>query len=159
MCSCWSVRRSEQPRKLSLPIQAFWPLHKFGEVESVRKIETGLKRGQWLSRIMRNAMRMQQLSTCHSNNQFSQQPLTAFESGLNFPDQCNTHKCIQRPKTSCSTNWQRRFLRLLSSFHVTACYNVPHDLKAELDWDNDILVCKKTFRIVCRMQAGSESAQ
>jgi hypothetical protein len=26
------------------------------------------------------------------------------------------------------------------------CYNVPHDLKAELDWDNEILVRKKTFQ-------------
>jgi hypothetical protein len=117
------VRRSEQPWKLLSPIRAaerFRPLHKFRGVESVRSIETGLKRCRRSSIKLRNTVHMQQLSTCHSNDRFSQQPLTAFESCFDFPDQCSTHKRIQRPKLFCRTNRRQRFLRRLSSCHVTA---------------------------------------
>ncbi len=79
----------------------------------------GLERGWWLPRKQKNTVHMQQLSTCHSNFQFSQQSLTAFESRFNFPDQCTTHKHMQRPETCYRTNWQRRFWRL-SCCHVTA---------------------------------------
>jgi hypothetical protein len=47
-------------------------------------------------RKVRKTVHMQQLSTCHSNIQFSQQPLTAFESTFIFPDRCNSHKRMQR---------------------------------------------------------------
>jgi hypothetical protein len=60
------------------------PLHKFRGVVLFRKIQTGLERGRVLSRKQRNNVYMQQLSNCHSNNQFSEQPLTAFEYRFNF---------------------------------------------------------------------------
>ena len=40
--------------------ECFRPLSVLNFVESVRKIETGLERGQWLSRKMRNTVLMQQ---------------------------------------------------------------------------------------------------
>ena len=53
--------RSDPPRKSQSPICAaeyFRPLHKLIGVESVRKIETGLERGRWLSRKLRNTVLM-----------------------------------------------------------------------------------------------------
>ena len=85
-----SKGRSEPPRKSPSPICAaeyFRPLHKLIGVKSVRKNETGLERGRWLSRKLRNTVLTQQrstMSTCHSNFQFSQQSLIAFEPRFDF---------------------------------------------------------------------------
>jgi hypothetical protein len=84
-----------------------WPLYKLRRVESVQKIKTGLKRGWWLPRKQKNTVHMQKLSTCDSNFQFSQQSLTAFESLFNFPNQCTTHKRMQRPETFYRTKLPR----------------------------------------------------
>jgi hypothetical protein len=59
VASCWRIRRSEQPQKSSLLIRAAQnsrPLHKLRLVELVWKIETGLKRGRWLPRRLRNTV-------------------------------------------------------------------------------------------------------
>jgi hypothetical protein len=56
---CSTMTRGEPPRKSSSPIRAaehFRPLHKLRQAESVRKIETGLERGQWLPRNLRNTL-------------------------------------------------------------------------------------------------------
>ena len=61
MCSCSRITRGDPPRKSSSPIRGaeyFRPLHKFKGVESVRKIETGLERGQRLWRKLRNTVLM-----------------------------------------------------------------------------------------------------
>ena len=53
--------RGDRPWKSQWPIRAveyFRPLHKFIGVKSVRKIETGLERGQRLSRKLRNTVLM-----------------------------------------------------------------------------------------------------
>ena len=121
-----SMRRGDPPRKSSSPIRAsecFRPLHKLIGVESVRKIETGLERGQWLSRKLRNTVLM--LSSCPAwpvccNYQFSQQPLTAFESRFDFPDRLDPHKRMQRPKTFRRANRRRRFPRRVSRGHPAA---------------------------------------
>jgi hypothetical protein len=78
-----------------------------------RKIETGLERGRWLSRKLRNTELL--LSSCpawpvwspfvillheHSVSQFSQQPLTAFKTRFDFPDLCNTINVYKGQKHS-----------------------------------------------------------
>ena len=53
--------RGDLPWKSRWPIRAaecFRPLHKLKGVELVRKIETGLERGRWLSRKLRNTVLM-----------------------------------------------------------------------------------------------------
>ena len=45
-------------RNVSTATSTFQPLHEFKGVESVRKIETGLGRGRWLSRKLRNTVLM-----------------------------------------------------------------------------------------------------
>ena len=59
------------------------------------------------------------LSSCPAwpvccNYQFSQQPLTAFESRFDFPDQLDTLKLMQKQKTFCHADWRRRFPRRVS---------------------------------------------
>jgi hypothetical protein len=124
------MTRGEPPKKLLWLIHVadfFLSLNKLRQVESVWKIKTGLERGQLLPRKLRNTVQMQQLSTCHSNFQFSQQLLTAFKSCSVFSDPLNLLKLMQRPKIFLSTNRQRRFSRQLSSCHGAAsgqCFSV-----------------------------------
>jgi hypothetical protein len=113
------MRTSEPPRKSSSltrirAAETFLHLHTFMGDESVQTIETGLECGRWFPRKRRNTVRIPQLCTCHSNFQFSQQLLTAFESRFEYLDWLNTHKRRQRPKPFCRTNQRRRFPRRLS---------------------------------------------
>ena len=121
-----SMRRGDPPRKSSSPIrgaECFRPLHTFLGVKSVRKIETGLERGQQLSRKLRNTVFTQQrstMSTCHSNFQFSQQPLITFESRFNFLDRLDPYQLMYRPKIFRRANRRRRFPRRVSSCNPAA---------------------------------------
>ena len=90
-------------------------------VESVRKHETGLKRGLWLLRKLRFTVFMLASShpvASHSNSQFSRQPLVAFEPRFDFPDRLNTLDRLQRKKTFRSVNPRPRFPRQVDSCHA-----------------------------------------
>ena len=90
-------------------------------VESVRKHETGLERGQWLLRKLRFTVFM--LASSHSvayrsNSQFSRQPLVAFEPRFDFLDRLNTLDRLQRKKTFRGVNPRPRFPRQVASCHA-----------------------------------------
>ena len=90
-------------------------------VESVRKHETGLERGQWLLRKLRFTVFTLASShpvASHSNSQFSRQPLVAFEPRFDFPDRLNTLDRLQRKKTFRSVNPRPRFPRQVDSCHA-----------------------------------------
>ena len=125
--------RGDRPWNSQWPIcgaEYFRPLHKFIGVKSVRKIETGLERGQRLSRKLRNTVLTQQhstMSTCHSIFQFSQQPLIAFESRFDFLDRLDPYQLMQRPKIFRAANRRRRFPRRVSSCNPAAwthCFSI-----------------------------------
>ena len=110
LCSCSRITRGDPPRKSSSPIRGaeyFRPLHKFKGVDSAQKVETGLECDQRLLRKLKNTVtgaHCAMLLCEHSVSQFSQQPLTAFESRFDFPDRINTVKHRQRPKTFSRAN-------------------------------------------------------
>ena len=90
-------------------------------VKSVRKHETGLKRGQWLLRKLRFTVFM--LASSHpvayrSNSQFSRLPLVAFEPRFDFLDRLNTLDRLQRKKTFRGVNPRPRFPRQVASCHA-----------------------------------------
>ena len=125
--------RGDRPWNSQWPIRGaeyFRPLHKLIGVTSVRKIETGLQRGRWLSRKLRNTVLTQQrstMSTCHSNFQFSQQSLIAFEPRFDFLAWIDTLKLMQRPKIFSRANRRRRFPRRVSSCNPAAwtqCFSI-----------------------------------
>jgi hypothetical protein len=90
-------------------------------VESVRKHETGLERGQWLLRKLRFTVFKLASShpvAYHSNSQFSRQPLVAFEPRFDFLDRLNTLDRLQRKKTFSGVNPRPRFPRQVASCHA-----------------------------------------
>jgi hypothetical protein len=99
----------------------FWPLQAFRHVESVRKHQTGLERGQWLPRKLRITVLTLASShpvAFHRNSQFSRQPLAAFESRFDFSDLPNTLDHLQTPKTTRSANLRLRFPRQVAFWHA-----------------------------------------
>ena len=96
-------------------------LQAFRHVESVRKHETGLERGQWLQRKRRFIVLTLASShpvARHSNSQFSRQSLVAFEPRFDFPDRLNTLDRPQRPKTFRGVNLRLRFPGQVASCHA-----------------------------------------
>jgi hypothetical protein len=109
---CSTMTRGEQPRKSSSsPIRGaerFRPLHKLRQVKSVRKIETGLERGQRLPRKLRNTVLLVDREKKWARNRrrlFARRNifgLCAFQSSFNFPDRCNSHKRMRCRKHSAA---------------------------------------------------------
>jgi hypothetical protein len=55
----------------------------------------------------------------HSVSQFSRQSLSAIEYRFDFPDQCNIHKHMQRPKTLRRSNRRLLFCRCVWVNHIS----------------------------------------
>ena len=109
------MTRSDLPRKSKSRIHAaegFRPLRAIKGVESVRKIETGLKCDQRLPRKLRITVpcdRMRGSQREHNKSLFSQQPLTPFEPRFVFPDRLDMPKRPRWPKTFRRVNRTLRF--------------------------------------------------
>jgi hypothetical protein len=99
----------------------FWPLQAFRHVELVQNHETGLERGQRLSRKLRFSVLTLASShpvAFHSNSQFSLQPLATFKYSFDFLDLPSTLDHLQRPKTFCSANLRLQFPRQVAFCHA-----------------------------------------
>ena len=123
-CARAQYRRGGTRPKTQSAIHAaeyFWPLPALMHVESVRKHEMGLERGQWLLRKLRFTVFTLASShpvAYHNNSQFSRQPPFAFEPRFDFPDRHNTLDRLQRKKTFRGVNPRLRFPRQVASCHA-----------------------------------------
>ena len=98
-----SARRMMQSWALGKPIRCaeyFRPLHKLKR--------NGARMGSVVVEKTEKYCAHTAMSTCHSNFQFSQQPLIAIEPRFDFPDRINTIKHRQRPKSFSRANRRRR---------------------------------------------------